>query len=77
MISTEELFSTIDHWGRLHDVIAELEPGPYREYSIEEVRAAWDRLPEDIQNIAHCWGMETVFGDEAYEWLRDNPVWRT
>lgn len=77
MITTEELFGDVGHWGRLHDVIAELEPGPYREYPIEEVRAAWDRLPQTVKDIAHCWGMETEFGDAAYVWLRDNPVWRT
>jgi hypothetical protein len=77
VISTEELFATPSDWGRLHDVFAELdfEAGrPERSYSKEEAFAAWERLPEDIRNIAHCWSIgDTVFGDEAYVFFRDNP----
>jgi hypothetical protein len=73
VITTEELFATEMGWGRLHDVMSELAGPPYPEFTKEEVRAVWDRLPSTIRDIAHCWGMETVFGDEAYEWLQENP----
>jgi hypothetical protein len=54
----------------LHDVLAEIED---REYTKEECRAAFLRLPYNIQAIAVSWGLDdTVFRDEAYVFLRDN-----
>ena len=56
----------------LHDVLADL-GGEYREYTKEECRAAFLRLPYHTQTIAVSWGLEdTVFRDEAYVYLRDN-----
>lgn len=71
MKTTDELFAD-DGWGSLHDVVVELD-GKSR--TKEEIRAIFDKLPERVRSEAHLWGFsDTVFGDEAYVYLRANPA---
>ena len=53
---------------RLHDVMVDVLEN--RKYSEAEVQECFNRLPKHIQYIAFEWGgTDTVFGDEAYEFL--------
>jgi hypothetical protein len=70
----DELFGTDEKgykdWLSFHDVLAEITP---REYTLEECRVAFDRLPDNIQFLALEWGLsDTVFRDDAYVWLKNN-----
>jgi len=70
MISTDELF-TQDDTG-IWDILAEMGLDPEK-YSLKEQRKIFEKLPEEVRNIAHCWGLnDTVFRDEAFVYLRDN-----
>jgi myo-inositol catabolism protein IolC len=71
MYTTDELFA-MDGGARLHDVCVELDG---KERSEKELRYIFENLPVNIKNIAHGWTIgDTVFGDEAYVWLKKNGI---
>lgn len=54
---------------RLHDVMVEIDGKSRTE---QELLLIFESLPQYIRNIAYQWGGgDTVFGDEAYVYLRD------
>lgn len=72
MFTTDEMFATVDQWGGFHDALFEIDE---KERTAGELRVLFETLPEEIRNIAHCWGMsDTVFRDDAYVYFRDNGI---
>jgi hypothetical protein len=70
MYPTDELFAG-NGSDDFHDVFVELDSPQ----TPEALRALFEGLPEDIRNLAHCWGLtDTVFRDEAFEYYRDNGL---
>ena len=78
MYTKEELFAN-KGWARLHDAMVEavltvnpdlLNDDESLGFPEAVVSDMWDRLPQHIQNIAHEWTIgDTVFGDEAYNYI--------
>lgn len=67
MKNEKELFEDINHF---HDVFCELGFN----FTDKQLKKLFRKLPENIRNIAHCWGMsDTVFRDESFIYFRDNP----
>jgi hypothetical protein len=72
MITTDELFADLDN--EFYDIVAEIDLPYSKKLTIDHLRILFGRLPEDIRNLAHSWGMgDTVFRDDAYEYFCHHP----
>lgn len=63
-------YNNWETWGRFHDAVLEVSKV---DLSIVQCFGLFHRLPLRIRNIAFDYGFnDTVFGDEVYEYVRDN-----
>ena len=70
MRTKAELFASPHGVNSFHDVLVELKA---RDYSDDELKAAFDQLPIPIQDVAFQWGLaDTVFRDDAFVFFRDS-----
>lgn len=69
MLTEKELF-TGSGWESFHDILIEI----YKfDYTIEHALMIFNKLPTEIKDVAHCWGLsDTPFKDDAYVYLRNN-----
>ncbi len=72
MININEVFDTPQGITSFHDVVFE---ATNIHYPDSELKNIFNSLPMVIIDIARTWGLsDTVFRDEAYDWLQKNKI---
>ncbi len=71
-----ELFKSKHEVASFHDAINEVRyPADILKYTVGELRAAYDVLPDHIKFTALEWGLsDTEFRDSAYVWFKNNGL---
>lgn len=62
-------------WDSLHDVLCEAIGDQNRKFDRLTLRAIFSRLPENVRDTAHTWGLgDTEARDQAFVYIERNPA---